>query len=468
MKNIKHLLGIFGFLLVAVFAVPNIVNAASVFDDLLTDGKLVIKSVAPKNKDEADFIIGEYVGTTYEEFWVDMETCNSTFTSCEIYYHEGQEDEESQEISILYDYNQAIKDIIDDYLSAIPQGKNSFAVKDLELINYWANVGTSIINYSGELKSYINHKNFNIDLRAGGGSPFTDSGYGVAKFIYNDTSYYINTFMGANAQYAIYVPDDTPLDKDSLMNAAQTRINNYMGPDKVTLEYVGTITEFFASMEGDIDYDYFFNEYNTPEGELYFLNNAAGNFYYRALIDGVQYYLVIIRSTEDMVTPQYKTSDVNSDITIFSTAGSIPLDTLIKVSKLTSGADYEKLIKILNITNNEMFDLKLYSGSLENFITKLADGTFEVKIPISDKFKDKDLVIYYVDEDGKTTEYEVTVKDGYAIFNTDHFSIYTLAEKTIDNPQTLDKLTSFILFGSISLIGLVSSVVYLKRKEIKG
>ena len=64
-----------------------------------------------------------------------------------------------------------------------------------------------------------------------------------------------------------------------------------------------------------------------------------------------------------MYTPSYKTSDIKTNITITSTDNTLPLDTLIQVKELTSGEEYDKIIKILNTTNNDMFDLKLFSYS---------------------------------------------------------------------------------------------------------
>ena len=121
-----------------------------------------------------------------------------------------------------------------------------------------------------------------------------------------------------------------------------------------------------------------------------------------------------------------------------------------------------------------MFDLKLFSKSADNYITKLEDGTFEVKLPISEELKDKNLVVYYVTSEGKIEEYEVIVKDGFAIFKTNHFSIYSLAEKTSsiinesadeENPKTFDNVLLYITMGIISLIGLSGATIYLKRNN---
>ena len=58
---------------------------------------------------------------------------------------------------------------------------------------------------------------------------------------------------------------------------------------------------------------------------------------------------------------------------------------------------------------------------------------FEVSIPISsDSLKSKDLMAYYVDADGKVTKYPAVIKEGCAVFETNHFSIYTIAEAQPD------------------------------------
>ena len=151
-----------------------------------------------------------------------------------------------------------------------------------------------------------------------------------------------------------------------------------------------------------------------------------------------------------------------------------------------------------------MFDLKLYSNSLEDYITKLDDGTFEVRIPVPDNLKGKELVAYYTSSDGKTEEYKVEVKDGYAIFKTNHFSVYTLAENKIENgnnnnennnenngnteinnntntntntkanntsnsksPKTGDNILVFVGILIIAIIGIVVTNVLKKKNKVK-
>ena len=191
--------------------------------------------------------------------------------------------------------------------------------------------------------------------------------------------------------------------------------------------------------------EYVLGEYDNEGGEFNFLKKAAGDYWFNLEIGEATHMFIVVVDSDGMVNTEYKSSDVATDVTVSSGDNSIPLDTRIKVEQLASGTVYEKIIKTLNVKDNLTFDINLYSGSLEKNITKLSNGKFEVKIPVDSKLKDKSLVAYYVDEKLGVQEHEVTIKDGYAMFETDHFSVYTLAEgtvtKTEDNKITISEET---------------------------
>ena len=152
-------------------------------------------------------------------------------------------------------------------------------------------------------------------------------------------------------------------------------------------------------------------------------------------------------------------------------------------------------------------DILLYTKNINKrglspFVSKLEDGTFEVRIPIPDNLKGKDLVAYYTSSDGKTEEYKVEVKDGYAIFKTNHFSVYTLAENKAEtengnnnnenngntginintntntntkvnntsnskSPKTGDNILVFVGMLIIAIIGIVVTSVLKKKNKVK-
>ena len=71
-----------------------------------------------------------------------------------------------------------------------------------------------------------------------------------------------------------------------------------------------------------------------------------------------------------MVVPKHKTSDIKTNIDISSNSNSIPLDTIIEAIKMENGEEYERIMKILNVKDNETFDLNLFSKTLNEYITR--------------------------------------------------------------------------------------------------
>ena len=529
------------------------------------DGKFVMKSVVPASEDEAYWFFNEmeHMWDKYPDFRFDL--FSEDFKSCTIYYKYDWATDTSQEshvVDIVYEYDSDIKTMVDGMISEFPDGGEEggyyFAVNDMELLSWWLNSGeiNTMIDYSGELKSYINYKNFTIDCRMGMDAEFLTEASGMAPFMY-DGVVYSNVEMGVRGKHIIYVPDGTEVTKEALMAAAQKRVDEYAGAGKVKITYGGqgirdyyvnmydeeiagyeealekcttelarletlvtecdtnitnyqsilddnciALTELYnqidnyksliqsdpdnaATYEANIEkcqkqiaeYDasrsecenniaiceqnkmdymnamspynmekmnfemsiewaqsskeYVLNSYDEEDGDFYYLQSAAGDYWFNMEIGEATYMFIVVVDSDAMVEPEYRSSDVATDVTVEANDSSIPLDTRINVEKMTSGATYEEIIKTLNVKNNLTFDIKLFSNSLEKYISKLANGKFQVKIPIGTEFKDKNLIVYYVDENKQIQEYEVTVKDGYATFATDHFSIYTLAEKDV-------------------------------------
>lgn len=445
-------------------------------------GEFVVNSIKPTNDEEFWSIFETlYFDAKNENLLLYAELLNADYTSATITYLPGTEKEEVHTVKLVYEYDADIKAMVDGYIKEIPEDKNYFDVTDMEVINFIYNGKgdeTNLSKYSGELKKYIEYKNFSIDIRMGENAKFLTAAAGIASFSYNDTFYgMLSGPRGAEAKHVIYVPDSTEDTKEALMQAAQKRIDEYIGKNKVTLSYLGTgiydlyiadleaeleeaqrklteITNLLATLTentqeyslAELDKMRYEDEVSNKQryienfkqewqnGDAYaFLKDAEGDFYFNAKVfagteNEANYYFIIVKDSSKMVNPVVTTSDVETDITITPADNSIPLDTLIKANKLTSGAEYEKVIKALDVENHETFDLTLYSNSISKNINS---GDFEVKIPVPDALKGKTLIVYYVGPDNEVEEHEVTVKDGYATFTTDHFSIYTLAEKKV-------------------------------------
>ena len=151
----------------------------------------------------------------------------------------------------------------------------------------------------------------------------------------------------------------------------------------------------------------------------------------------------------------------------------------------------------MNTKNYLAYDIKLYSSSKSANITKLSNGKFKVSIPVSESLNGKEVTTYYINDNNELTEYETTVENGFATFETDHFSVYTLVEKkktsddnsntnkpenseednngnstvdknevTEENPQTYDGIMTWVILGLVSISGIIGIVIYKKKQKI--
>ncbi len=359
---------------------------------------------------------------------------------------------ETHNVPLTFVYDSALKAQVDKLIADLPEGVEVggwvepyyFAVNDLELINYWLTCSEEVdninllINYSTEFKKFIGYKNFRLDARMGDGDIFYTATAGIAEFAYNGTVYGVKEF-GARAEHILYVPEDAA---DAVV-AAQERVDAYLGEGKVTLENCGTALNAIEHLCYEYDWEWHeqnpggtFEDYkasgNCPQiddvaAETGVEGLLATDVCVKTEINGVTYYMVIKKDDDKLVTPSYQNVDVNTDIIVSSDDSTIPLDTMLEIEELTDGEAYDKILAALDVEESITFDIKLHSGSLGEYITKLENGQFEVKIPIPEEFAGKALTVYYVDANGKVTPHAVTPKDDYASFVTDHFSAYTLA-----------------------------------------
>jgi len=457
---------------------------SKLFDNIITDGKVVVKSVQPKNEVEAQFYLQSYLSSfsnaTYE---YSKGMCNEDFTVCDVsvYYlnQAGNSNSETHKVKVTYeeiDTNKAAQ--VNKVLSSIPKNK-TFVVDDLELINFIVNGGytndalsasteSSYINYSSELKQLLGNGNITAQLEVGAGDPrmFSHENLGGYVVSYDGVAYGLFE-GGAVRNYVIYVPDNTEESMEAYLKAAQERINSYLGHSKAKLTYGGELSEF----------DEFEYENIEHNGKL------RNEYYVLTYNDCMIPFLIIKDSSKMKEISNQTTNDVITNISISMTSSTLPLDTSIMVDEISK--DSKKYSEITNalidnnygVNNALVYDLKLYSSSNKDYIIKLKDGSFEVKIPISKDLEGKTLIVYYVDENGKVDEHEVTPKDGYAVFTTNHFSIYTLTEKNttgfgvgtpnIETPNTFDGVSTYFVLAFISLIGFTFVGLYLKKLNVK-
>lgn len=418
---------------------------------------LTLYSIPPESNIESYYnIIEGVLMRNYPGYTTDPSLCNSDMTECMIKISSNNEDYKSMKIQ--YSYNEEIKKEVDKLIENVKKAsietdedEYRFALNDLELINYWVN-GGSIINYSNVYKKALNYKNIYLDIKGGDANPLYTISFGIGYYKINNTLYNAVSNIGIDTKHILYVPNET--NNDNILTNLQERIDNFVGKNIVTIrvltsEEINNLNIEFINAE---------HERMSCDGKIY-----------EASINNEKHYFIVGKDTSKMSNPDVITSDFTTDITVSFKDGSIPLDTMVEIKKLTNGETYEKIMKILNNVDGEMFDISLFAKSINKYITKLSDGSFEVRIPIKEELKGSNLVAYYVNDEGKVEEYDVTIESNTAVFKTNHFSIYTLAKKVdskkdiIDNPETSDKIIFDIILGISSLLGIALTTKLLRK-----
>lgn len=257
--------------------------------------------------------------------------------------------------------------------------------------------------------------------------------------------------MEVSVNNIIYVPTDTTNVREAIIN----RLNAIFGSDNHI-----TVTESEETI----------NDYLTRVG-LDTVEN--GNEHYYKLVSsnensdtsGMEFAFITVKDSSKINNNvSFKSSDLITNVYV-TTDSLIPLDTLIKVLGITGGEEYDKIMNLLKISDGEMFDISLYSSAQDKYIKKLDNGKFLVSIPVPERFEGKSLIVYYVDENNNIKTYNVTIKDGYATFETDHFSVYTLAETITTNPKTGDNIILYISLLGLSLLGFSGTRIYIKKRK---
>ena len=413
-----------------------------------TEKSYTVKSIVPKDEMMAMSIFE----TNYELFEpLYYRSCDDTFTTCT--FVDNQAFKTYTNVKITYDYDEDVAKIAQ---KAVDDGlidNNSFEATDVELLNYLL-YGGSLVNYTSSFKNQLSNYNFvsEIDQRGGAYEPFNTAAIGFYKATYNGTIYAIKDFVEVNGPHVIYIPDDAT-DK---VEAVKNRIKDIFGDDASKLkveESTDTINELLAAFgeptvgaQGDETY-------------LIIENNDEDCPYY-----GRQMFFQVVKDSSKINnTVSFKSSDLLTNVSV-ETDSDIPLDTIVGVNHITSGDAYNNIISVLAVEDGEVFDISLNSIAQKRNITKLANGKFLVKIPIPEKYEGKSLIVYYVDQDNVVTPYTVTATDGYATFETDHFSTYTLTT-TVANPATGDNVLNYIIMFIISTIGLIGLPIYAKNRK---
>lgn len=471
-----------GFIAVFLLAlIPNCVlaeTAEDLYNKITKNGKIYLDTVKPTSMNEAEGLLTYACGKYSTDKYIIYCTGEGENYDKGTMYFEDYENSSAQpvikNVEFVYNkYDQNVYNKIKEYKEKFPvEGeieKRLFRMDDLEIINYINNGGFSktsstgmfnrIINYSSEFNKVLDNSNITakLDARAGWDEMFTHGGFGFVVLTYNDFAYNVVTETGVKGNRIIYIPSDTENTREAFIEAAKKRVKNYLGKD-IEITYGGQIE--------DID-----DETNwtcIPMEEVVNVENTLGE-YYIFNINGENYEFFIEKNDNKMKNDVLlNTKDFATGSSITSSSASVPLDSKIQYNVLDKNSiEYKEIIKKLGLKNGLAADIKLFSNVKDAYITKLEDGTFKVYIAINDDMNLDGLKAYYLKDDGTIETHDVTIENGYAVFETNHFSTYVLGTASeIINPSTLDNITLYIGLLLLSAIGTTSTVLCLKKVRI--
>ena len=440
-----------------------------IYNSMLKDGKVKVASVDPLDDSMfAETAITAALSKYDTERYRIVGGCDEK-NKCMINIFDKVKTYRAKTYETTFEYatpNSKIKNRLDGYAKTFEVDyqnieEHLFLMEDLETINYkyafpsfgeWIDSINAIINYSSEFQNKIGYMNIGtkLDIRAGWDDQFTSGCFGFLNLLFDGVIYsYVNT-TGVKQNNVLYVPDETENTREAYIKAALDRVNKYIPKANVKIEYAGQIADI--------------NDFGILSlNDIVDVNKTLGE-YYKVTIGEEEYYYFIAKDSSKMRTPVMNTVDALTDISIKTDSSEVPLDSKINTVVIDAKSDeYKEFLKKVNINNGLVVDLKLFSDSINKNISKLENGVFKVYVPLNDELRKLDLTAYYVKDNGEIEKHDVKIEGDYLVFETDHFSTYVIGGNKLENPATLDNVSTWIITTGVSLLGLAGAVLY-KRK----
>lgn len=181
--------------------------------------------------------------------------------------------------------------------------------------------------------------------------------------------------------------------------------------------------------------------------------------------------------TGDLIKSEnIKIDDSKTKIKLNAFSGIVPENTVLEAKEIKDEKTLNLVKESLQGISSQYiaYDISL----LSNNVKIQPNGNVKISIPIPTNFDTSKLVVYRISEDGTKTKYDVTVKDNYATFETNHFSTYVIAEETTKDNITKQENTSIetkkgekditpktgtetkisIIFIAILLVGILAKI----------
>ena len=179
----------------------------------------------------------------------------------------------------------------------------------------------------------------------------------------------------------------------------------------------------------------------------------------------------IIYNENDSITFSNVGSVLDAENVIFESKDILDEKFTLDVTDVTSNAT-DKLKDAIALDNKVL--LLLYDISVvneNNEIVPMENGTFTIKIKLTEEMKEYDTLTAAYILDGKVVEtFDISIDGEYVVFNTTHLSEYAIlgenvkTDEVIENPSTGDNILVYVTILGLSVVG-TGILLYKIRKE---
>lgn len=142
--------------------------------------------------------------------------------------------------------------------------------------------------------------------------------------------------------------------------------------------------------------------------------------------------------TEEIPIPQqpaepqaFSAADPLTGILAEAEAGVLPAGAMMIVTPIQGGEEYAQLSTLLTISAEKfvIYDISFIDLSTGMPAPVQPSGSVRISIPLPDGYSEVLTAVSHISLEGARTEIPCTVENGYAVFMTDHFSLFALMQK---------------------------------------
>ena len=162
--------------------------------------------------------------------------------------------------------------------------------------------------------------------------------------------------------------------------------------------------------------------------------------------------------------PPVAIDDKETGIKLETDGGVVPPDTVIQAKPVTEGGNFTIVNDALAQTSHKWvaYDISLLSDNVKI----QPNGKVKITMPVPKGLNKNKMALFHVADDGTLTQIPFTLDANKQnlIFETDHFSLYAVAETNDDNPSTGDGGQGALPWAA-GLLLLAGAAVLLMRKR---